>query len=65
MIWLNVWEGLTKWVFKCEMSHVLQQFPIKLFLDAFVYNSPGLYYLIYVLSDRKRVLKLLFNSASK
>ena len=20
--WLNVWDGLTKWVFRCEMSHM-------------------------------------------
>ena len=39
-----VWDGLTKWVFRCEMSHVLQNFPIKLFLDAFIYSSLGLYY---------------------
>ena len=34
----------TKWVFRCVMSHVLQNFPIKLFFDAFVYSSLGLYY---------------------
>ena len=48
MIWLNVWDSLTKWVFRCEMSHVLQKFPIKLFFDAFVYSFLGLYYLIDV-----------------
>ena len=31
-----------------KMSHVLQKFPIKLFFDAFVYSSLGLYYLIDV-----------------
>ena len=48
-----------------KMSHVLEKFPIKLFFDAFVYSFLGLYYLIDVLSVRKRVLKLPFNSASK
>ena len=29
-------EQITKWVLRCEMSHVLQKFPIKLFFHAFV-----------------------------
>ena len=31
-------------MFRCEMSHVLQNLPIKLFFDAFVYSYLGLYY---------------------
>ena len=48
MIWLNVLDSLTKWVFRCEMPHVLQKFPIKLLFDASVYIFLGLYYLIDV-----------------
>ena len=43
-IWLDVWDGLIKWVYRHEMSHVSQKFTIKLhvFFEAFVCNFHGL-----------------------
>ena len=41
-MWLDVWDGLKKWIFRHEMFHVLQKSTVKLFFNIFVYNFLGL-----------------------